>query len=202
MSEENNEDFNNLENYELQNNSTRCNKTKIVLLAIFLSLSLILIIGIIFYYFILRKNKCKLGFKLVDGKCEENYSFKAEYFVYEENKLVNLIYYTYLENILELIIDDKRINEQCTNYTFYSKGFHTAYFLLNISNLTSFEYMFNNIINMTSIQFSSLFNTENITDMSFMFSNTRLLASIDLSNFNTENVYDLYIFWNGAFKKY
>ena len=196
MSEENNEDFNNLENYELQNNSIRCNKTKIVLLAIILPLSFILITGIIFYYFILRKNKCKLGFKLVDGKCEENYSFKAEYFVNQDNKLINLIYYTYLDNIIELIIDNKRIYEPCTNYTFNSKGFHTAYFLLNISNLTSVESMFKYNSEMTSIQFSSLFNTENITDMSYMFSSTRLLASIDVSNFNTENVkYMTYMFY-------
>ena len=97
---------------------------------------------------------CKTGFKLVDGECIDNYSFKAVYFVDQENKTLNLIYETYSDEIIELIIDDNKINKSYTNYTFNSKGFYTVYFLLNLINMTSFNSMFRYISSITSIHFS------------------------------------------------
>ena len=67
-----------------------------------------------------------------------------------------------------------------------TKGFHTVYILLNLKEMTSFEYMFAFIREMTSIHFSSLFNTENITDMASMFCAAKSLTSIDVSILNTE----------------
>ena len=188
MSDENKEDFNNLDNYELQKNSSHYSKTEIVLVITILILSIMLITGIILYYFIFKKNE----FKLIEEIKEDNYSFKAEYYNNQDNILIKLINETYLDVILELIIDGIRINKPCANYTFYTKGFHTAYFLMDISNLTSFRSMFNLIEDMTSIQFSPLFNTENITDMTSMFASTKSLTSIDISNFNTEKVKSTY----------
>ena len=52
---------------------------------------------------------------MVDGKCLENYSFKSEYYVDQKNKTIDLIYKTYKDKILELIIDGNRINEINTN---------------------------------------------------------------------------------------
>ena len=68
MSEENKEDFNNLDNYELQKNSSRYSKTEIVLVITIFILSIMLITGIILYYFIFKKNE----FKLIEEIKEEN----------------------------------------------------------------------------------------------------------------------------------
>ena len=136
------------------------------------------------------KNKCvscKLGFKLVDGKCEDNYSFKAEYYADQENKTIFLINKLYEDKIIDLIIDGNPINKSITNYTFKSKGFHTAYVLLDLSKMTSFKEMFSFMRDMTAIHFSSLFNTENITNMDLMF-NAIKVTSINVSNFDTRQV--------------
>ena len=73
MSDENKVDFNNLDNYELQKNSSRYSKKEIVLVITIFLLSLKLITGIILYYFIFKKHE----FKLIEEIKEENYSFKA-----------------------------------------------------------------------------------------------------------------------------
>ena len=90
----------------------------------------------------------------------------------------------FLNQINELIIDGE-IVEPCTKYQFNSTGIHKVYFKINISNITSLDYLFQSILNVTSISFSPLFNTENITFMRWMFSSCYTLTSIDVSHFNT-----------------
>ena len=48
--------------------------------------------------------------------------------------------------------------------------------------------LFRNFSNVTSITFNDYFNTQNVTNMSAMFYYCSSLTSIDLSDFNTENV--------------
>ena len=47
--------------------------------------------------------------------------------------------------------------------------------------------MFADCIAVTSLNLSN-FNTQNVTDMYYMFSNCNSLKSLDLSNINTQNV--------------
>ena len=47
--------------------------------------------------------------------------------------------------------------------------------------------MFSACKSLTSINLSN-FNTQNVTNMSYMFSECKSLTSINLSNFNTQNV--------------
>ena len=51
--------------------------------------------------------------------------------------------------------------------------------------------MFNECSNLTSLDVSN-FNTQNVTNMGFMFSECSNLTSLDVSNFNTQNVTDIY----------
>ena len=72
-----------------------------------------------------------MAFKLVDGKCEINYSFKAEYWTPKDNELIKIHRISY-DCIREMIIDDMKIIEQekfVNKYTFPKAGKHTAYLL-------------------------------------------------------------------------
>ena len=50
--------------------------------------------------------------------------------------------------------------------------------------------MFRDCNNLTSLNLSN-FNTQNVTDMSYMFSGCSALTSLDLSNFETDKVTDM-----------
>ena len=58
------------------------------------------------------------------------------------------------------------------------------------SSATDMSYMFNNCINLASLDLSN-FNTAKVTNMSYMFANCQSLTSLDLSSFNTANVTDM-----------
>ena len=49
------------------------------------------------------------------------------------------------------------------------------------------SYMFSNCSSLTSLNLSN-FNTNNVNDMRWMFSGCSSLTSLNLSNFNTDNV--------------
>ena len=187
MNDQNNVDFNNLDNYDLQNNNTPCYKTKTFIIIIILLLLILLAGGAFLYFFILRKNdNDKDNNKNNDSI--PNYSFVAEYCIQEENQTIRLISSYYLNNIIELIIDGNKVNDIFTEYTFNSIGIHKVYFLFNLSGLTSTQYMFSGLTNIISINFTSLFNTENIGNMESMFSGSRNLTFVNISNFNGKNV--------------
>ena len=62
--------------------------------------------------------------------------------------------------------------------------------------LTNMSYMFYNCTSLTSLNLSN-FNTNNVKDMEGMFFNCSSLTSLNLSNFNTNNVNDMsYMFSN------
>lgn len=56
------------------------------------------------------------------------------------------------------------------------------------SNVTDMSEMFSNLLSVTDINLSGLFNTSKVYDMKMMFFNCRLLTRLDLSNFDTNNV--------------
>ena len=60
--------------------------------------------------------------------------------------------------------------------------------------------MFYNCSSLTSLNLSN-FNTNNVDDMSRMFSNCTSLTSLNLSNVNTNNVIDMIDMFHGLNKK-
>ena len=165
---------------------------------------------------------CNIGFKLENGKCILNYSFKAIYKTHKNEETIILIHKNYINEIIELIIDNKNVTPSY-NYTFSKGGEHEVLMLLNTNNLETNKMMFYNISNLISINFTNLFDTSNIlnmkgmfkdclnlnilnisvfntnkvTDFSFMFDNCTSLTSIDLSSINPKNAYDIsYMFSN------
>ena len=134
-------------------------------------------------------SKCDTGYKLINGKCLINYSFKAIYNTKNINIEIKLINSTFVENIIEMIIDDEIVTP-CNNYSFSFIGNHTVYFLMK-NNIKSLNKMFYNISNIISISFTCLFDSDSVNEVNLMFYNCTNLYSVDLNYFNTKNVVNM-----------
>ena len=110
-------------------------------------------------------SKCNLGYKLINGKCIINYSFKATYFSKSDKEIISLINPIYVDDIIEININNKTIPIS-DKYIFTKSGNHTLYFSMNIPSSNSLSLMFHLIDKLISISFTSQFNTENVTDIS------------------------------------
>ena len=85
----------------------------------------------------------------------------------------------------EIYINDIKI-DFIYYYTFKNKGKYIIKYRFK-KLLNSTNYMFCNCKSLSSIDLSN-FNTQNVTNMQSMFSYCKSLSSLDLSNFNTQNV--------------
>ena len=133
---------------------------------------------------------CNPGYILKDGNCIINYAFKAEYYTDQNNINIPLINNSYINKINQIIIDNEK-KEIVNEYIFVPfSGNHTIYFFIN-SVFDSFEYMFYKNKNIKSIFFSEIINTTKITNINNMFSGCTSLTSIDISNFNIQNIKDM-----------
>ena len=130
---------------------------------------------------------CKPGYKLIDGKCKENFSFRALYETEKNDETIELIYITLIDKIINVNIDGKDVIPS-RNYTLKYAGSHIVYMLLNISNTNDLKSMFYQISALKSIYFSKNFDTKNIKYMSGMFFYCKKLSDVNLSNFDTRNV--------------
>ena len=139
--------------------------------------------------------KCNIGYKLENGKCILNYSFRAIYFA-NSDKQVNLIHSNYKDKIKEIIIDEKITNKEGTQRLNY--GYHIVYILLDMNLITETSSMFSSSPDIEEVYFSSLFNNIDIKSMNNMFSGCKGLTSIDFSNFKIKNVTSLSGTFNGC----
>ena len=140
--------------------------------------------------------KCTNGYKLLNGECIINYSFKAIYKSKVRNENINLFNISN-DYILEMIIDDKYVKPS-KNYTFFKKGLHTLYVLLNIAKINSLNYMFYEIDNLISISFTEKFNIKHIQNMSYTFSFCSSLTELNFGNINTNNIKDMSYMFSGC----
>ena len=85
----------------------------------------------------------------------------------------------------EIYINDKKI-EFTYDYIFKNKGKYIIKYKFK-KLLNSCNFMFFDCVSLSSIDLSN-FNTQNVTNMESMFYNCNSLSSLDLSNFNTQNV--------------
>ena len=137
---------------------------------------------------------CQSNYKLVRGRCMINDSIKAVYHSDYANENMSLIYRLPSE-IIEMTVDNIKVKPS-TSYIFKKIGYHTVYFLFDLSNTKSLSYMFYSIDKLSGISFTPLFNSENITDINSIFLYCKSLQYIDLHNFNTINVENM----NNAFR--
>jgi len=108
----------------------------------------------------------------------------------------------YSNRLIDTMFLDRKINEYCDIYINNIKIKFTTYYRLPKRGIYSIKYKFNKLLSTTKSMFYecdsiksldlSNFNNENITDMSFMFRGCTSLTSINLSNFNTQSVTDMY----------
>ena len=144
-------------------------------------------------------SKCNDRYKLDNGECILNYSFKAIYYVDSLNKYVNLINSIYKDkNKIKEIIIDGNIQTEINNVYDLKYGEHTVYILLDMNSLP--PSMFYNCQDMKEIYFSSLFNNIEIQSMNNMFGDCKSLTSIDFTNFKIKNVTSLENMFNGCSK--
>ena len=83
-----------------------------------------------------------------------------------------------------------KINGKIIKFTYYYKFNQEGKYIIQYSfknNLTKTCFMFDGCNSLISLDLSN-FNTQNVTDMSEMFENCYSLISLDLSNFSTQNV--------------
>ena len=87
-----------------------------------------------------------------------------------------------------MTIDDTEV-EPTKNYTFEKPGEHKVNFLLDSSNYIELNKMFYGIKKLTSISFTSRFNSKRVVNMNQMFYGCNSLTSIDISNLNTSSAF-------------
>jgi len=88
-----------------------------------------------------------------------------------------------------MVVDGIQVKEDKNNfYSFPLSGTHTVYIFINITNCTSLKSLFEDNKNLTSIAFTSEFNTQNVENMESLFDRCSSLVSIKFSNLNTKNV--------------
>ena len=139
---------------------------------------------------------CNTGYILFKGKCLDNFSIKGFYRTKKDNQSVILINKPYAKYIKELIVDGEAQKASLT-VTFPKKGEHIVLMILNDNELESGEYMFYNVPNLFSIEFSQQFRTDNMKSLKGMFKDCTMLETLDITNFNTKKVTDLsYMFQN------
>ena len=93
----------------------------------------------------------------------------------------------------ELYLNEKKIN-CCYNCKFEKAGQYTINIIFK-NPLMDINYMFNECNKLLSIDLSN-FNTNNVTNMSYMFYNCSSLTSLNLSNLNTNNVTNMSYMFN------
>ena len=139
---------------------------------------------------------CDLGYKLYEGECIINYSFKAIYATKKRKENIYLI--NYIPNdIIEMVVDGKEV-KPCKNFTFEDKGKHIIYVLIDISSVESLSYMFYKINSLVSISFTEKFNTTKIKNMNYLFSFCSSMTNINLNQFDTRNVLDMSYMFSGC----
>ena len=130
--------------------------------------------------------KYKTGYIIINGNYKQ-YSFVVTYYKDIIEDPVRLVNETYLPYIRGMYMNNKNF-DKIFSYNFSSIGNYTIYFDLDLSSLTSLEYMFGEIRKMTSIKFSPSFNTKNIENMDRMLYYCNLLNELDLSIFDISSV--------------
>ena len=85
----------------------------------------------------------------------------------------------------DLYLNDKKI-DFCYQYKFKKEGKYKLKIIFK-KLLKNTSYMFNGCSSLTSLNLSN-FNTNNVNNMSYMFGECSSLTSLNLSNFNTNNV--------------
>ena len=94
----------------------------------------------------------------------------------------------------ELFLNNKKI-DFCLKYIFKKEGKYKLKIIFK-KLLKNISFMFNNCSSLTSLNLSN-FNTNNVTNMCAMFQSCSSLNSLNISNFNTNNIINLnYMFYN------
>ena len=139
---------------------------------------------------------CNDGYELIDGKCVINYSIKATFITSSNNKEIEIINIGYLDYITEIKLDDSTIVKN-HKITISKKGDHIIIFKASPKRPYMTD-MFRNILNLTSIIFTSRFDTKDIINMDNLFYGCSSLTSVDISSLNFSSVKSMFNIFNNC----
>ena len=159
-----------------------------------------------------NKNKINLGIP-INIIIDTINSIKCIYRIKKEDinkdiQIINNGYYNFNEfkecnneirNKIKIMIDGE-IKLDIMKYKFNKEGEYIIY-ILEKEKIKDMSCMFYDCKSLKSIDLSN-FNTNNVINMSHMFSDCESLESIDLSNFNTNNVSNIYDMFERIDKNY
>jgi len=148
---------------------------------------------------------------------EDNFIIAQIYIKKEEvNKFFRIInsyeeymgYKGYNDNNLKESLKNEKEIEQCKIIINKKKIKFRYFFAFNNEGIYEIKYTFKNLLTKTHFLFSdcsslisidlSNFNTQNVTNMAYMFSGCSSLKEINLSNFNTQNVTNMAYMFSGC----
>ena len=92
-------------------------------------------------------------------------------------------------SICDLYLNNEKINFSY-KYKFEKEGKYSLKILFKIT-IKNISFIYNECSSLISLNLSN-FNTNNVQNMSYMFQLCSSLTSLNLSNFNTNNVKDMY----------
>ena len=142
---------------------------------------------------------CNDGYKLSNGKCiPSSFFINATYRTQEPYKKIYIFGWNFpMDDIIEMKIDDTKIDVPSRTYNFSSEGNHYLYMLVKNNETEDFSYIFSEVENLVSVSFDPKLKKIEIINMRSMFNKCKSLESINLSNLNTEKVIDMgYLFNN------
>ena len=179
-----NEEFSNNQKDNNDNNNRNIiniciNNLKLWIFIVLLIIILVIIIAIICLYL----NKYENGNVEDINQC----SFELVYYTDEDNEMIPLINSSFIDFMYKMEINNEKINP-CYEYLFNNKGNHTVNMYFKKNDIKSMDSMFYRINKLKSIIFYPNINSSIITDMSQMFYECSSLTSINLTNFDTQNV--------------
>ena len=93
-----------------------------------------------------------------------------------------------------------RINDKLIPFNYFYKFNNIGKYIIKYSfnnYLTKTNFMFSGCLSLTNINLSN-FNTQNVTNMYSMFSRCSSLTNLNLSNFNTQNITNMSCMFSGC----
>ena len=121
---------------------------------------------------------CKIGFKLVQGKCKTDYFMKIIYFTKQKNDKIKII--NDYSDVAYMFIEGKNIIPNDFNYQFKEEGYQTVYFQFNEQYYYKSR-LFTNNKHIKSVIFSDFNEYQIGIQLDSMFAGCIELTSVDFS---------------------
>ena len=119
-----------------------------------------------------------------------DFSFKASYFTEYQNQNLQFINKLYEKLIDAIIINNTFKIYNTSNYKLSLPGIHNVLIFINLTHLTTIDYMFYHITNLLSIDFNNINEKKYFQTFKGIFKGCKNLKSVNFNNFSFNNIFD------------